>query len=66
MTTITTWHVFCDNYDEWYDTLEEATAAFKELCKDEHANVRLYEDIAEKDGDTIEENYLDGQGEWPY
>ncbi len=64
--TITTWHVFTDGYDEWYNTLEEADKAYKELCKDGHANVRLYEDTSEVDGDTVEENYIIGQGDFPY
>ena len=63
--TVTTYHVFADNFDDWFDTLEAARAAYNELCT-EYTNVRLYEDISEVDGDTVEENYLDGQGEFPY
>jgi hypothetical protein len=62
---VTTWHVFADQWDDWFDTLEEATKVFKQLCE-EGGNVRLYEDISEVGGDTIEENHLDGQGDWPY
>lgn len=65
MKTITTYHVFTDGQDDWYDTLEQAEQAYNELCKDKHANVRLYEDISEVDGDTVEESYLIGQGQFP-
>lgn len=64
--TITTWHVFGDGWDYWFDTIEEADKAYREACKDKYANVRLYEDTSEIDGDTVEENYIAGQGEWPY
>ncbi|MES1987279.1 MAG: hypothetical protein V4440_04475 [Pseudomonadota bacterium] len=64
--TVTTYHVFGDGWDDWFDTFEEAKAAYDEACKEEYANVRLYEDTSEIDGDTVEENYLEGQGEWPY
>lgn len=66
MKTITTYHVFADNWDDWFTTLAEAEKAYNELCTDEYANVRLYEDTSEVDGDTVEENYLLGQGDWPY
>jgi hypothetical protein len=61
---ITTWHVFADNTDDWYNTLEEATAAYKKACE-QNSNVRLYEDVEEVGGDTSTEHYIDGQGEFP-
>lgn len=64
--TVTTWHVFGDGWDEWYDSLPEAEQAYNEACSDPLANVRLYEDTSEVDGDTVEEIYLIGQGSWPY
>lgn len=66
MNTITTYHVFGDGWDDWFDTLEEADRVYKEACQDKNASVRLYEDISEVDGDTVEENYLVGQGSFPY
>ena len=66
MDTTTRWHVFTDGQDDWYDTIKEATLAFKTLCKEKDANIRLYEETAEVDGDVQEEHYLDGQGGFPY
>lgn len=65
MKTTTTWHVFADGIDDWFDTVEQGKQAFDDLCK-EYTNVRIYEEISEIDGDTIDEMYLDGQGEFPY
>ena len=66
MKTITTWHVFGDGWDSWYDSIDEAQKAYREATEDDrYARVRLYEDISEIDGDTVGENYLDGQGDYP-
>lgn len=63
--TITTYHVFGDGWDDWFNTLAEAQAVYDDACKGGMANVRLYQDTSEVDGDTVEENYLQGQGGFP-
>lgn len=61
------YHVFTDAQDYWYYDYQEeqAIAKYEELCKD-HANVRLFWELSEEDGATIEEDCLEAQGSFPW
>lgn len=59
------YHVFADGFDDWFSNLPEAKQAYKDLCK-EYSNVRLYKTTSKVDDIEVEEEYLMGQGEFPY
>lgn len=58
------YHLFGDEWDEWYSTRKEADEAYKQ--SDAH-NLRLYKTISFED-DTIdtEEEYIKGRGDFPW
>ena len=59
------YHSFTDERDEYHTTLEEAEQWIKEMRNEGYRNLRIYEQLDEKDGDTIEEHYLWGEGDFP-
>lgn len=59
------WHVFADNLDEFHETQAEGEKAYDRLIE-EHASVRLYFEVVDQDGDTIEEDHIKGQGDFPW
>lgn len=65
---VTSYHVFMDGRDDWVDTLEEAhdlIIAWKDEYGDD-INWRIYIEESEVDGDMVNEDYLDGEGEFPW
>lgn len=63
---VTTYHAFTDERDEWFNTIEEAEACIAEWRKEGYTNLRIYVEESEPDGDTVNENYLWGEGDFPY
>jgi hypothetical protein len=62
------YHVFADGVDDFYleSERDRAFRRYDELTKT-HANVRLYWEIEDEEtGETIEEDYIKGQGEFPW
>jgi len=58
------WHVFADKLDDFYDNEAKALEAYNNLIE-HRANVRLYWEVSDSSGATIEEDYIKGQGEYP-
>lgn len=58
------WHVFADRLDDFYPTEAEALVAYDNLIE-HRANVRLYWEVSDSGGATLEEDYIKGQGEYP-
>lgn len=68
MNTVTCYHVFMDNRDDWTDTLEQAqdiVTAWKDECGAD-ISWRIYIEESEVDGDMINEDYLEGEGDFPW
>jgi hypothetical protein len=57
------YHIFADCRDIWCKDYQEALMAYKNFCGD-YGNARLYSEVWEDD-EFIEENYLEGQGDFP-
>lgn len=67
MKTITTWHVFGDNWDDWFETIEKARKCYDDYAKENPlANLRMYEEVSEVDGDMVTEDYVIGQNDFPW
>lgn len=63
MKTYISWHLFGNNWDEWYSTRKEAEQAYRE-CDD--ADLRLYKTISYDDNTAdTEELYTKGRGNYP-
>lgn len=62
------YHVFADGVDYFYlaHEFDRANKRYEKLIKT-HASVRLYWEIEDKEtGETIEEDHIRGQGEFPW
>ena len=59
------WHVFADNLDGFYPTLALALAAYRKLDKKDYPNLRLYWEEQDENGETVNEDYRRGRGEFP-
>ena len=59
------WHVFTDHSDGFYFTEGEGLKAYDRLVNEGRANIRLYWEVTSESGDTIEEDHIKGQGEFP-
>ena len=58
------YHLFGDEWDEWYSTRKEADEAYK---NSDALNLRLYKTISYEDNTTdTEEEYIKGRGEFPW
>lgn len=71
-TWVKRYHVFSDDYDEWYgeDEYDKALAAYDRLKKDGFACGRLYEDYehyedGEPTGEFQDGDCLKSFGHWP-
>lgn len=62
--TVTVYHVFTDNRDEWTRDLGEAKALFT-TWGEEFGCARLYCELRDEDGETIEEDCLEATGPYP-
>ncbi len=58
------YHIFTDNRDEYRENLEEAKQLFYKYI-DEHGKARLYIDIENQNGETLEEDCLEAYGDFP-
>ncbi len=58
------YHVFANGYDDFYPNYAKADEVYEKLIKEGRVNVRLYWEI-EEDGETIEEDFIKGQGDFP-
>lgn len=64
MTKYISYHLFGDEWDEWYSTRKEADEAYK---NSDAPNLRLYKTISTDDTtDAPEEIYLKGRGNYPW
>ena len=64
---IISWHLFGDQWDEWYNTRKEAEQAYKlRVLEDKNVNLRLYKDWSYKDDQEVEEDYIKGRGNYPW
>ena len=61
---MTTYHVFTNNQDEWFNNLAEAEELFNEWAG-ENGCARLYEEEREEDGELINENCINAIGSYP-
>ena len=61
------WHLFGDNWDEWYNTRKEAEQAYRKEVGDADGriNIRLYKTISNEDLES-EEEYVRGRGNFPW
>lgn len=58
------YHLFGDNWDEWYNTRKEADEAYRQS---DAPNLRLYKTISFEDDTTdTEEEYIKGRGDFPW
>lgn len=58
------YHLFGDEWDEWYSTRKEADEAYKQS---DAPNLRLYKTISFEDDTTdTEEEYIKGRGDFPW
>lgn len=63
METYISWHLFGNNWDEWYNTRKEAETAYK---ASEYSDLRLYKTTSSDDDTTdTEELYIKGRGKYP-
>lgn len=62
------WHLFGDNWDEWYNTRKEAEQAYREAVRDKDGqiNIRLYKTISNEVDLESEEEYIRGRGSFPW
>jgi len=63
------WHLFGDNWDEWYNTRKESEEEYKQKVLDAEGsiNIRLYKTISfEDDTLEVEEEYVKGRGNYPW
>lgn len=65
---IVCWHLFGDEWDEWYNTRKEAEEAYRQAVKeaDGNINIRLYKTISSEDELETEEEYVRGRGNFPW
>lgn len=64
MNKYVSYHLFGDNWDEWYSTRKEADEAYKQS---DAPNLRLYKTISFEDDTTdTEEEYIKGRGDFPW
>lgn len=64
MSSYISWHLFGDEWDEWYSTRKEAEQAYK---RSDAPNLRLYKTISNDDPtDAPEEIYIKGRGNYPW
>lgn len=69
MRTYTSYHLFGDEWDEWYSTRKEANEAYKKAVHEANGyiNLRLYKTISSDDDSTeTEEEYIKGRGDFPW
>lgn len=65
--TITSYHAFTDELDEYVATLEEAHKVIEEWKKDGYENLRIYQLTSEYgQDDEVEEIYMYGEGDYPW
>ena len=64
--TITTYHVFADNVDYWFDNYDEAKEAYDHLGKDGYDNRRIYRETSTENSDEVDEEYVIGTGDFPW
>lgn len=57
------YHLFGDNWDEWYETRKEAEKAYK--ASSAH-NLRLYRNMSYEGDYEVEETYIKGRGNFPW
>ena len=62
------WHLFGDNWDEYYNTRKEAEVAYKQNVVDNEGqiNLRLYKEISLEDEQEVDEQYIKGRGGFPW
>lgn len=62
------WHLFGDNWDEWYNTRKEAEQVYREVVRDKDGqiNIRLYKTISNEVDLETEEEYIRGRGSFPW
>ena len=64
MNKYVSYHLFGDNWDEWYSTRKEADEAYRQS---DAPNLRLYKTISFEDDTTdTEEEYIKGRGDFPW
>lgn len=66
MKLVTTYHAFTDGLDDWFDTLEQAEACINQWRAEGYQNLRIYSDESEPFGDMGDEEYIYGEGDFPY
>ena len=64
---IVSYHLFGDEWDEWYTTRKQAEQEYKtRAMQDKNVNLRLYKDWSYEDGMEVEEEYIKGRGSFPW
>ncbi len=58
------YHIFTDNRDVWREDYSQARTWFKHF-KRAYGTARLYEEVLDDEGETVEENYLRSFGPFP-
>lgn len=64
METVTQYHVFTHNRDEWFDDLPEAKKLYGEWAE-EYGSARLYQETY-IDGELDNEDCLEATGDYPW
>lgn len=65
---IVCYHLFGDNWDEWYSTRKEAELVYKRMVDeaDGQINIRLYKTWSYENDEESEEEYIRGRGQFPW
>lgn len=64
--TITTYHAFTDERDDWFNSLDEAEKCVNEWRKEGFQNLRIYVEESEPGGDMVNEDCVYSEGGFPW
>lgn len=66
--TVTSYHIFTDNRDEFVSTRKQAEEVYKSWRDDDgYTNIRLYKLTSDDElDDEVKEEYIKGRGNYPW